>query len=230
MIFSKPGRCQFFVVTGQVPRPSILFYTGLLLPTIVLCLRAHSIKLGVCFSLSKSCKALGPLMRYVLRPKSTFPRRLYHCCRPGFLDTLINRNRNWKWKWSRSVLSHPLWPHRPGSSAHGILQARTLEWVAISSSRVSSWPRDQTWVSWVVSRRFYCLSHQGSLKQVLSLKKKQKWLRRQSCRPRGLNLELQSIIPKPWNLTEFVRLNFEIAWHWLFLYLFFFSLFACKYL
>ena len=30
----------------------------------------------------------------------------------------------------------------PGPSVHGILQARILEWVAISSSRGSSWPRD----------------------------------------------------------------------------------------
>ena len=35
----------------------------------------------------------------------------------------------------------------PGSSAHGILQARILEWVAISSSRGSSQPRDRTCVS-----------------------------------------------------------------------------------
>ena len=35
----------------------------------------------------------------------------------------------------------------PGSSFHGISQARILEWVAISSSRGSSRPRDQTWVS-----------------------------------------------------------------------------------
>ena len=32
----------------------------------------------------------------------------------------------------------------PGSSVHGILQARMLEWVAISFSRGSFWPRDQT--------------------------------------------------------------------------------------
>ena len=31
-----------------------------------------------------------------------------------------------------------------GSSVHGILQARKLEWVAAPSSRGSSWPRDQT--------------------------------------------------------------------------------------
>ena len=36
----------------------------------------------------------------------------------------------------------------PGSSAHGILQARTLEWVVMPSSRGSSPARDQTHVSW----------------------------------------------------------------------------------
>ena len=35
----------------------------------------------------------------------------------------------------------------PGSSVHGISQARILEWVAISSSRESSQIRDQTRVS-----------------------------------------------------------------------------------
>ena len=35
----------------------------------------------------------------------------------------------------------------PGSSVHGILQARRLEWVAISYSRGSFGPRDQTQVS-----------------------------------------------------------------------------------
>ena len=47
-----------------------------------------------------------------------------------------------------SVVSNSLWPRSsPGSSDHGIFQARTLEWVAISFSRGSSWPRVQTWVS-----------------------------------------------------------------------------------
>ena len=35
----------------------------------------------------------------------------------------------------------------PGSSVHGIFQARILERVAMPSSRGSSWPRDQTRVS-----------------------------------------------------------------------------------
>ena len=42
----------------------------------------------------------------------------------------------------------------PGSSAHGILQAKILEWVAISISRRSSQPRNQTWVSHVAGRYF----------------------------------------------------------------------------
>ena len=42
----------------------------------------------------------------------------------------------------------------PGSSVHGILQARMLEWVAISFSRGSSWPRDWTQVSCIAGRCF----------------------------------------------------------------------------
>ena len=37
-----------------------------------------------------------------------------------------------------------------GSSVHGILQARILEWVAMPSSRGSSLPRDRTQVSCTV--------------------------------------------------------------------------------
>ena len=36
----------------------------------------------------------------------------------------------------------------PGSSVHGILQARILEWVAVSSSRGSSPPSDRICISW----------------------------------------------------------------------------------
>ena len=41
-----------------------------------------------------------------------------------------------------------------GSSDHGISQARILEWVAISFSRASSWPRDWTWVSHIAGGLF----------------------------------------------------------------------------
>ena len=42
----------------------------------------------------------------------------------------------------------------PGSSIHGIFQARILEWVAISFSRGSSRPRDWTQVYCIGGRRF----------------------------------------------------------------------------
>ena len=40
----------------------------------------------------------------------------------------------------------------PGSSVHGILQARILDWVAIPFSRGSTWRRDWTWVCSVAGR------------------------------------------------------------------------------
>ena len=51
-----------------------------------------------------------------------------------------------------------LWDHMdyspPGSSVHGISQARMLEWVAVSYSREFSWPRDWTHISCVAGRFF----------------------------------------------------------------------------
>ena len=52
----------------------------------------------------------------------------------------------------RLFVTHGL---QPGSSADGILQARILEWVAISSSRASSWPRDWARVSCI-----FCIGRQ----------------------------------------------------------------------
>ena len=42
------------------------------------------------------------------------------------------------------TLCDPMNYSPPGSSVHGILQARTLEWAAIPFSRESAPPRDQT--------------------------------------------------------------------------------------
>ena len=52
------------------------------------------------------------------------------------------------------TLCDPMDCNLPGSSIHGIFQARILELVAISFSRRSSSPRDQTWVSRIVDRCF----------------------------------------------------------------------------
>ena len=56
------------------------------------------------------------------------------------------------------TLYHPVDCNLPGSSVHGILQARILEWVAMPSSRGSSRPGDRTCV-------FLCLTYTG--RQVL---------------------------------------------------------------
>ena len=62
------------------------------------------------------------------------------------------------WLVSGSVVSGSLRPHGldspSGSFIHGILQARILEWVAISFSRGSFQPRDRTQVSHIADRFF----------------------------------------------------------------------------
>ena len=52
------------------------------------------------------------------------------------------------------TLCNPVDCSLPGSSVHGILQARIVEWIAISFSRRSSPPRDRTQVSRIGGRRF----------------------------------------------------------------------------
>ena len=73
----------------------------------------------------------------------------------------------------------------PGSSVHGILQARIPEWVALPFRRGSSQPRDQTWVSCVAGRFFTIWTTQG---------------------PRGqyqqkLAKELKTVVSGSWNLV-----------------------------
>ena len=76
------------------------------------------------------------------------------CCPLLLLPSIL-------WKWSEIevaqsclTLCDPMDCRLPGSSVHGIFQAIVLEWIAISFSRGSSWPRDGTWVSHILDRRF----------------------------------------------------------------------------
>ena len=61
------------------------------------------------------------------------------------------------------TLCDPMDCSPPGSCVHGILQARILEWVAISFSRRSSWPRDWTQVSCITGRCFNLWATRESL-------------------------------------------------------------------
>ena len=63
--------------------------------------------------------------------------------------------------WNKNVLSQscltlcsPMDYSPPSSSVCEIFQARILDWVAISFTRRSSWPRDQTQVSCIAGRFF----------------------------------------------------------------------------
>ena len=73
---------------------------------------------------------------------------------------------------THSVMSNSLWPTNysvPGSSVHGIFQARILEWVAISFSR-RSWPRNWTRASWIsfTGRRtlYHCVIWEAPVKAL----------------------------------------------------------------
>ena len=59
------------------------------------------------------------------------------------------------------TLCDPMDCSLPGSSLHVILQARVLEWVAISFSRGSSQPRDRTRDSHITGRRFNLWATRG---------------------------------------------------------------------
>ena len=63
---------------------------------------------------------------------------------------------SWQSEVAQLCLTHcdPMDCSLPGSSVHGILQARILEWVATSFSRVSFPLKDPTWVSCIASRHF----------------------------------------------------------------------------
>ena len=74
------------------------------------------------------------------------------------------------------TLYNPINCSPPGSSVHGILQARILEWVAMPSSRGSSQLRDRTHMSCISCIAFGLLTHQttreaqlGSLTKVLEV-------------------------------------------------------------
>ena len=72
---------------------------------------------------------------------------------------------------SRSVVSDSLQPlaySPPGSSVHGILQARIQAWVAIPFSRGSSQLRNQTWVSCIAGRFFTIWTTREAVCLVLS--------------------------------------------------------------
>ena len=90
------------------------------------------------------------------------PMLVRSCSKSCKLGFSIMRTKNFQKSMCICVKSLPSCPticdpmdySPPGFSAHGILRARLLEWVAMSSSRGSSQPRDRTQVSHIGGRFF----------------------------------------------------------------------------
>ena len=79
---------------------------------------------------------------------------LYGTARQGLMCVLVAQ--------SCPILCHLMDCSLSGSSIRGILQAKILEWVAISFCRGSSRPRHRSKVSGVARQILCFLSHQGS--------------------------------------------------------------------
>ena len=81
-------------------------------------------------------------------------------CGPVISPEMASSMRVWEKKMlvgqSCPTLCNPTDCNPPGSSVHGILQARILEWAAISFSRESSQPRDWTSLSCIGRQILYC--------------------------------------------------------------------------
>ena len=100
----------------------------------------------------------------------------YVNCELPDVQAVFRKGRGkWKWKWSSSVVSdflRPRWLYSPpGSSIHGIAQARILEWVAISFSKASSRPRDPTRISCIGRQILYHWATWKACGKVLSIVK-----------------------------------------------------------
>ena len=87
------------------------------------------------------------VVRVILRLNSPRIRQVASSSIPGPKKDMLGR-------FSCVWLCDPMDCSPPGSSVHGILQARTLEWTAMPSSRGSSQPRDQTCISCIAGKFF----------------------------------------------------------------------------
>ena len=87
-----------------------------------------------------------------------------------------------------------------GSFVHGILQARILEWFAITFSRGSSQLRDRTWISWVslIAGRYFTI--RATREHGRGEKK------------RGFEASLYDVQRKELRLTEMRRSDRSLGW------------------
>ena len=122
----------------------------------------NNFPLAICFTYGNTYvfMLLSPFVPPSLSPtmSTSLSLCLHFCCCPAnrFSNTICLDSMTVKSEVAQScpTLCDPMGCSLPGSSVHGIIQAIVLEWIAISFSRGSSQPRDQTRVSCTVDRRF----------------------------------------------------------------------------
>ena len=106
----------------------------------------------------------------------------------------------------------------PDSSVHGILQARILEWVAISFSRVSSQPRDRILISCLASR-FFTTETSGKplvFVLVLDLSRRKQWQPTPVLLPGKSHGQRSLVGCNPWgheesDMTERLHFHFSLS-------------------
>ena len=91
---------------------------------------------------------------------------------------------------TQSALCNPTDCSPPGSSVHGLLQTRVLEWVAMPSSRGSSPPRDWTQVSHTTGGFFAIWATREPL-----------WANAQNVNYTSLSVALTGSYQQPWMPT-----------------------------
>ena len=117
---------------------------------------------------------------------------------------------------SYSVAPNALWSHGlyrlPGCSVHGILQARILDWIALSFSRGSSQNRDWTQVSHIAGRFFTIWMTREAPQCGMSVLIRRGRERSFSslCEHWG-DLQQNPIMPSPWSQTSSLQNCGEIS-------------------
>ena len=103
---------------------------------------------------------------------------------------------------------------QPGSSVQGILQARTLEWVAISFSRGSSQPTDQTCVSYLSCIGRQILYHWWHLGSPRTLEMTHhKWGPEKSCTVQFSSVsQACPTLCNPWTAARQASLSITNSW------------------
>ena len=108
---------------------------------------------------------------------------------------------------SHVPLGNPMHSSLPGSSVHGISQARTLEWVAISYSRGSSQPRSRTCVSCLL--HWWILYHCATWEAQWETEATWIWF----FVGEGV-FPSPSVIKRLWNNSPHYNLQQDLKWHY----------------